>query len=598
MPARPLFWLTLAFMFGIAADRLIAENLPAGSAPLALAAFILLCISIFPLRLNLGKAQFGLSVLLFVLYGIWAAHSTAIRPPAGLQPFLGLQSVSYVSEVSAPPEYYPDRIRIPLRLFHALADGKTIPLEAGVLLTLSRKNPSHPPTFYLPGDRLFLRTVLKPFRNFRNPGSFDYLQYQAERGLHAQGFIRDERFLIKLNPEHGFSLSSAVNGFRGRIELFRQEALFWFKRSLDPDSVGFYAALVLGYQHQLGGKQQELINRTGLNHLLSVSGLHLGLVSLIVFWLVRLAVRFCHPAVLNRISDKQIAVWPALACAVLYAFLAGFAVPPIWRSILMLAVCFGAGFWYRPADSLTVLALAALVILALDPNSLRQISFQFTFACVLAIILVYPRLQGFRLSRIYPSLGPATIHGKVFSQFEDAFWVSIAVSTLVLPLTVYYFNGFSLAGFVANILLVPYIGFVILPVGLLSVVLFALSETLAHPFILAGGFFLSPALWLIEWFGSLTWSYFWTGRHTSSLAPLGLCRSLLSAHPIVMEGKINGTCRPYRHSFLKLGIERSCGDTERRAPPCRCDRCRSGNVNSGQVSFRADNARRRRRLCG
>ena len=74
-------------------------------------------------------------------------------------------------------------------------------------------------------------------------------------------------------------------------------------------------------------------------------------------------------------SDKHIALWPALATAVFYAFLAGFGAPTIWRSILTLAVFFGAGFWYRKADSLTLLAFAALFILVLDPKNLWQIPF-------------------------------------------------------------------------------------------------------------------------------------------------------------------------------------------------------------------------------
>lgn len=498
-------------MLGIAADRLIGGRMPGGACPFALASLLLLFLLIFLAYFRLRKTQFVFSIVLFALLGTWAAYTAGPQISSGRRLFPDRQPLSYISEVSAPPEYHPDKIRISLRLLYALSAEEMVPLDTGALLTIPRGNPSSPPIFYLPGDRLIVRAVFKPFRSFRNPGGFDYVQYQADRGFHAQGFMRDERLVVKLAPEHKFSPYSAINDVRRRIELFRQQALTWLKRILNPDSAGFYAALVLGYQNQLDARRQELISRTGLNHVLSVSGLHLGLVSLIVFWIVRLAVRLCCPSILNLISDKQIAVWPALVCAVLYAFLAGFAVPPIWRSVLMLAVCFGASFRYRRADSLSVLALAALVILAVDPGSLRQISFQFTFACVLAIILVYPRLQGLRVSGTYPFPGRDTIGGKIISQFEDAFWVSIAVSALVLPLTVYYFNGFSLAGFAANILLVPYIGFIILPAGLLSVVFLTLSETLSYPFTIACGFLLSPALWLIEWFGNFSWSYFWTG---------------------------------------------------------------------------------------
>jgi competence protein ComEC len=167
---------------------------------------------------------------------------------------------------------------------------------------------------------------------------------------------------------------------------------------------------------------------------------------------------------------------------------------------------------------LTVLALAALVILIPAPNNLWLIPFQLTFACVLAIIVIYPRLREIRLYRIFPALEPDRLAGRIVSPFEDAFWVSIAVNILLLPLIIFYFDGFALTGFIANIFLIPYLGFVVLPLGLLSVLLFAFSETLAWPVIYIVNYLLWVCLRMIEWFAGLSWSYFWTG----SISPVWL----------------------------------------------------------------------------
>jgi competence protein ComEC len=512
MPARPLLWLTVFFMLGISANRLFGET--AGAEPLCFvfAASTLLALSTLCRKPRFKTYQFPVASILFLIFGLWAGHASAppLQPAAGLNDFFDRQ-YTYVAEVSAPPEYYPDKVRIPLRLLSVISGDGRVFLRAGVLLNVAATNDQEPLSFRVPGDRLLFRAILKPFRSFRNPGGFDYSRYQAEKGFHAQAYLKDANLLVKLAPEPGFHPLSELNSLRGRIDLFRQKALIWFRKTLDPVSAGFYAALILGYQQLLDGKWQDLINMTGLNHLLSVSGLHLGLVSLLVFWLVRRFVRSAIPKALNRVSDKQFAVWPALACAVIYAFMAGFGVAPIWRSVLMLAVCFSAAFWYRSTDSLTVLALTALFILVLDPNSFWQISFQLTFLCVLAVILVYPMFRKLKLAGLHPAIGPDTIPGKILSQFEDAFWLTVAVNLLVLPLTVYYFNGISVAGFAANILLVPYVGFVILPWGLLSLAVFAISEFAAYPFIKIGEWLLSPCLYLIEWFGNLSWSYLWTG---------------------------------------------------------------------------------------
>ena len=116
---------------------------------------------------------------------------------------------------------------------------------------------------------------------------------------------------------------------------------------------------------------------------------------------------------------------------------------------------FRAGFWYRKADYLTVLAFAALFILVLDPKNLWQIPFQLTFASVFAIIVIYPRFRGIRLYRIFPALGPEIVPGRIISRFEYAFWISIAINILLVPLIIFYFDGFALMVFFANVFLVP-----------------------------------------------------------------------------------------------------------------------------------------------
>ena len=618
MPSRPLFWLTISFMLGISAQRLFGTSLSAQTHYYALAAVILtlaMAVSLWPRDRVLNSIRFASSVvylllvratklgpksplppfrkggdpqeenlkrdnlhgtplklipgarhihllppfaipaLLFAVFGVWAAESSAPQFPQGLEPFLNGQPATFIAEVSASPEYFPDRTRTPLRLLWAITGDRKVPLNAGVLLGLSRKDPTrlslHPasPSLYLnspgpylkspgpypaspgpylvPGDRVLFRAALKRFSNYKNPGGFDYVLYQAGKGLNAQCFLKHQSLLVKLAPAPGAYAGSIINALRGRIELFRQKTLLWSQNSMDPSPAAFYAAMILGYKNLLDTKWQDHIHQTGLNHLLSVSGLHIGMVSMFVFLLVRLAVRSLCPSILNRTSDKMTALWPSLACAVLYAFLAGFGAPTIWRSILTLAVFFGAAFRYRKADSLTVLALAALLILILDPGNLWQLPFQLTFACVLAIIVIYPRFRGIRLHRIFPILAPGTAQGKIISHFEDAFWISIAVNIALLPLIIFYFDGFALAGIVANIFLIPYTGFVILPLGLFSVLLFALSQTLAYPVILVLNYLLWGCLHFIEWFSRFTWSYFWTGSMSpawllSIYAALGL----------------------------------------------------------------------------
>lgn len=512
-PARALLWLTVLFIAGIVGERScqgLHSSLPLYFIPGAL---LLIPAAYAISRISGRRPYFAAPAILFLACGYLAARSATpdLPFPAALEPFFDRQMTPYIAEVTGPPEQFPDKIRIPLHLVSAIADEREIPIQAGAILTIHGNSPDRTPVFYLPGDRLIVRMSLKPFRNFKNPGAFDYARYQAEKGLYASAHLKDETFIVHLANAPGFSPGALFNRGWRKVELFRQKALLCLRRSLAPDSAGFYAALLLGYQYFLDKSWQDRIQRTGLNHLLTVSGFHLGLIAMLVFVLVRFTVRVACPRLLNRISASQIAIWPALACAVLYAFLAGFGVPPIWRSVLMLAVCFCAGLRYRFPDPLTVLALAALAILVLNPNSLWQISFQLTFACVLSIILIYPRLRRFKLAGKLPGFGHGTIAGWLLSNFEDAFWLSVAVAVLVLPLTVFHFNGLSLSAFVANIVLVPWVGWLILPSGLFALLVFSFSDALAQPLLKLCEYLLSPCLAFIRCFDTQAWSYLWTG---------------------------------------------------------------------------------------
>lgn len=556
MPSRPLLWLTVFFMLGISACRLFGEILPAQNyiyvlAVLLPASALLLsfrtpnCFDSASPALRISSRvlrSFVVPALLFTMLGLWAAKCAAPQTPKGLEPFLDGRSAVYAAEVTDATEYFPERTRTPLRLLWAIEGESRVALNAGILLNIEQKGRKGDGLFLVPGDRVLFRGVLKRFRSGRNPGGFDYVLYQAQKGYNGQCFLKDERLVVKLAAAPKSFPASVLNALRGRIELFRQKVLLWSQRTLDPAPSAFYAAMILGYKTLLDRQWQDNIHQTGLNHLLSVSGLHIGMLSIFVFWVFRLGVRYLHPSILAKISDKQLALWPALISAVFYAFLAGFGAPTIWRSVLTLCVFFMAAFRFRRADSTTMLALAALLILAADPDFLWQLPFQLTFACVLAIIVIYPKFRGLRLGRIFPILGHDRLPGRIFSHFEDVFWISIAINILLLPLIIFYFDGFALAGLAASVLLIPYTGFAILPLGLLSVFLFGISRALAYPIMLV----LNPILWgclrVIGWFAGFTWSYFWTGS-----IPVGRLVAIYAAialvfAPISRKFKVAGLC--------------------------------------------------------
>ena len=145
---------------------------------------------------------------------------------------------------------------------------------------------------------------LKHLHNFNNPGGYDYVRSQAERGIYARAYVADDRFMVKLSESPRFFPISFVQGARTGLERFRQRALLWIRENLPPDAAAFYAGLLLGYQNLLSDSWREHLNRAGVTHLLSISGLHMGLVALLVFWIVRRLLRMLFPFILAALMTS------------------------------------------------------------------------------------------------------------------------------------------------------------------------------------------------------------------------------------------------------------------------------------------------------
>jgi competence protein ComEC len=508
--SRPFSWLVIAFLTGIAVEHYCSWAVPLIWPTTTAFLFLVLLLSGFISQHQTLRFPV-IPLMLFCVLGFLAGRLARPELPAppSLEPFFDKPQTLYLGEIGSPLDFYPDKTRLTVQLSAAIAGNQSTPVEGGVLLTLHRTR--NFPSDWFPGDKVALRLSLKRLHNFDNPGGYDYVRSQAERGIHARAYLADDRFMVKLTANPDSFPRSVLQAARSGLERFRQRALLWIQENLPPDAASFYAGMLLGYQYLLSDSWQEHLKRAGVTHILSISGLHMGLVSLLVFWIVRRLLRILCPFMLGRIDDQRIAVWPALLAAAVYALIAGFSVPPIWRSMITLAICFGAVYWYLVPDPFSVLAASALLILLVDPNSLWQISFQLTFVCMFAIFSLYPKFKPYHFSSMYPAIDRNTLPGRLIAPFEDAFWLSVAVNIMVFPLTAYYFQGISLANFAANIVLVPLTGFLVLPFGLTSIGLYAINETLALPVLKTGGFFLEIFQVLLAWFSQLSWSYFWVG---------------------------------------------------------------------------------------
>jgi competence protein ComEC len=274
-----------------------------------------------------------------------------------------------------------------------------------------------------------------------NPGGFDFEAWMLERDIRATGYVvakSGPRLLVPTLYRPGYLLERLRESIRTRL-----------LRALgDRPYAGVIVALVIGDQRAIPPAQWQLFTRTGVNHLMSISGLHITMVASLAFMVVLRLWRRTGVLV-TRLPALRAATVAGFFSATAYAALTGFAVPA-QRTVFMLAVVAVAlwlGWAVRP---LAVLAVAAAAAVAIDPMAVTSPGFWLSFGAVAVIMLA----GGGRLGRTHWTIAWARIQ-----------W---AVTLALIPLSLAMFQQISLISPVANALAIPLVSLAVVPLSLLA----------------------------------------------------------------------------------------------------------------------------------
>ena len=318
------------------------------------------------------------------------------------------------------------------------------------------------------GDQVVFNGKLRAVRGFANPGGFNYERFQALRGIRTRSYAKNGSLLV-IAARRTFPWMRRLDLCRTRLAGMMERALTGFS----PSTLQLLEALLIGRSAQLSDRTRRQFNRAGVGHVLAISGLHVGMVAAAAFGSLQWLLAWI-PWLLRRGWIGRAAALVSLIPVIGYGLLAGFS-PSTQRAVLMVTV-FLLGFWVgcRP-DWFNTLAVAALVILAVQPPDLLSISFQLSFMAVGTI------LAGLRS---WPRRMPDGEHHPlalphIFRRLAAFAWVSVLATLGTLPLVLYYFNRVSLVGPAVNLVVVPLVGVVVVPMGLAGVAVAGLSVDLA-----------------------------------------------------------------------------------------------------------------------
>jgi competence protein ComEC len=310
-----------------------------------------------------------------------------------------------------------------------------------------------------PGDRVKLSAVLSPLAPPTAPGAFDFQRHGYFLGLGATGYVIGQpEPLPTAADDPGPGVADAIGRLRTTIAAR--------VRAVVPGAAGaMIVALLVGEQTGLPAPVMQALRDAGLAHLLSISGLHIGMVGGFLFFWVR-AILALIPWLCLRVATKKVAAVVAIAGSGFYMLLAAASVPT-QRAFFMLAIVMVAVLFDRRAISMRLVAWAALIILLTQPEALLGASFQMSFAAMVGLIAGYEELVRRRHGR---EEAPAPLRRAA------VYAGSILASTLIAtaatsPFAIYHFNRLALFGAITNVIAIPLTGFLIMPAGVVAVVL-------------------------------------------------------------------------------------------------------------------------------
>lgn len=285
------------------------------------------------------------------------------------------------------------------------------------------------------GQHWQLQATLKKPQNMANPGGFDYVSLLNARHIQWIGNIHRDT-LVPLNEEH-----SSYAWITYREQLANKQA------NMNPDrqTLGIFQALTLGLVNHIDKSQWDLFRRTGTTHLIDISGEHIALVAGLTYWLFKWAWRYMGPLCL-RYPTPKIASIAAMIVASAYALLAGFAVPT-QRSLI---TCFFILLRHLTNQRFSLWQswrYSLLAVLLFEPHSIFMQGFYFSFIAVAILILINQR--------------------RTFNKLQRLMSMQLACLLGLMPLTLYWFSYGSLNGFFANLIAIPWVSFIIVPLALL-----------------------------------------------------------------------------------------------------------------------------------
>lgn len=448
-----------------------------------------------------SRMLFGsLLVLFWISWGMAALSHKLDRTGAGhgITLFDG-QQVTVEGLLLCRPVMLPEGQRLELQVERIFKDDTVFPAEGSVLVTINKGQGN-----WLSGDRIRCPAKIRAPRLLKLPGEFDYPRYLALRGIHATAWVKDADTVVLMRGGAKPSLFRWIDSLALRSHGFIRQTL------VNPDQRSVVLALATGGQQEVSPDLTSAYSRAGVSHILSVSGFHVGVVTLVWVSLLRwLLLKWEWLAL--RIDLRRSVLLSALPLMALYLIFTGGA-PATARSVLMLAAVVVAIWSEREVDTLDALLLAAFLLLLFDPALLFDLSFQLSFLALWGLVVLTP------------------IFVTPFERFLKHSWqrtlllfcaASLAAVLATMVPVLASFHQVSFTGIAANLVVVPLLGYGATVLSTAAIPLIFLLPGIAALLLQLVGWLVQISNLFVVWIAGLP------VLHSFSVGPLDLLAMLV-----------------------------------------------------------------------
>ncbi|MDR1390964.1 MAG: ComEC/Rec2 family competence protein [Holosporales bacterium] len=305
----------------------------------------------------------------------------------------------------------------------------------------------------LPNDMLQIKGKITPYRPADIPGTFDQIQYNSLVGLDTTGIV------YKIEK---------IGKKKNLLEFFSYIRCFLTKKitsAMKNPAGGIASALLTGDKSPISPEIRDKFINSGTAHILAISGLHMSIVASMLFLIFSKSFRYVEN-LFYRLNSKTLSAILTILFTFLYLGLSGFS-PSAVRAFIMTTIFLISIILGRKALSLRSVSVAAFLILLIDSGSVFLVSFQLSFCAVVALISFYETFQK-KLNRLL--IKYTKWYKKIFFYVTTSFITTIIASLATSPVSIETFNRLSLSGVLGNLVAIPAISFIIMPLGGISLI--------------------------------------------------------------------------------------------------------------------------------